>query len=356
MDFARDTGFDDPKSEITEAIMSRMGQIKRRMGELKDQIDQTQQMVDREQQRYSDIASELQTIDANLDSLPREDIRDKYREAIDVRFKLTTMRGQIEKFDSNYQNLEAEQKLLSEILGKLQGVDMLVTEDDDVETPGTINIVRIVQAQEDERQRLARQMHDGPAQSLTNFILQAEICQRLFDRDPERAADELNNLKTAASVTFQKVRDFIFDLRPMMLDDLGVIPTVRRWVESIREKNDLAIDLEILGEERRLEERHKEVMIFRAIQDLVGYARDYANSSKIKVKLDFTVQPIQLLVHDDGRAFDVDTMMSEEDSHQDARAQGYLTLKDNFELVRGAFLIKSNESEGTLVRMELPAM
>ena len=73
----------------------------------------------------------------------------------------------------------------------------------------------MVEAQEDERRRLARQMHDGPAQSLTNFILQAEICQRLFQRDPVRAEEELENLKTAVNTTFQRTRTFIADLRPM---------------------------------------------------------------------------------------------------------------------------------------------
>src|SRR5690606_21532328 len=123
-------------------------------------------------------------------------------------------------------------------------------------------IVRIVEAQEVERQRLARQMHDGPAQSLTNFILQAEICQRLFDRNPDRAGEELNDLKTAARGTFQKVRDFIFDLRPMMLDDLGLVPTIRRYVEAYEEKTGIDTQLNILGDERRLP-AHIEVMMFR---------------------------------------------------------------------------------------------
>src|SRR5690606_9320669 len=127
---------------------------------------------------------------------------------------------------------------------------------------------------------------------LTNFILLAEICQRLFDRNPERAAEELANLKNAASVTFQKVRDFIFDLRPMMLDDLGVVPTVRRWVDSIREKSDLNIQLEIVGEERRLEEQHKEVLIFRAVQELVTYARDYAGATQIRIRLTINSNPL----------------------------------------------------------------
>jgi two-component system sensor histidine kinase DegS len=113
-------------------------------------------------------------------------------------------------------------------------------------------------------------MHDGPAQSLTNFILQAEICQRLFDRNPERAAEELDNLKTAASVTFQKVRDFIFDLRPMMLDDLGVVPTVRRYVDSFKEKTDIGTDLEIMGT-KTLETTGKSCLPRHS--DLMGHVR-----------------------------------------------------------------------------------
>jgi two-component system, NarL family, sensor histidine kinase DegS len=355
-DYAGETYFDDPKQEIIEQLSERMTQIKRRMTELKNQIEQTKQMVRREQERYTDIATALQTIDANLDSTPREDIRDQYKEAIDTRFRLTTMSGQLEKFESQYSQLETEQQLLADVMHRFQGVTTFDTGSGEEipDSPANINIVRIVQAQEEERQRLARQMHDGPAQSLTNFILQAEICQRLFDRNPERAGEELNNLKNAASVTFQKVRDFIFDLRPMMLDDLGVVPTVRRWVDSVREKNDIEIDLELVGEERRLDKEHKEVMIFRAIQDLVGYARDYATASELRIKLDISGSPIQILVHDNGRAINVEELMSEDD-HHDARSQGIITLKEKFELVRGNFQITSNETEGTLVRLDLPA-
>lgn len=355
-EFDRETFFDDPRQAIIERVTERMSTIKRRLVELKDQIHQTQQMVEREQGRYTDIASDLQTIDATLESRPREDIRDKYKEAVDVRFRLTTMRGQLEKFEGQYAILQEEQSLLSDVMSKIQGVHSLDMEEEGIEETerGNVNIVRIVQAQEEERQRLARQMHDGPAQSLTNFILQAEICQRLFNRNPERAGEELVHLKEAASVTFQKVRDFIFDLRPMMLDDLGVVPTVRRWVDSVREKNDINIDLDISSDDRRLSEQHKEVMIFRAVQDLVSYARDYANSSRIRIRLDIASNPVVLVVSDDGRTVDVEDLMSRDD-HQDARLQGFLTLKEKFELVRGSFGITSSDNEDTIIRLELPA-
>ncbi len=355
MDFTRDNVIPDPRQEIITLITDEMNGIKRKMAEIKGQIDQQQLMVDREQQRNVDVVAELQNIHNNLDTVPRQDIREKYEEALSVRSRLGTMRGQLEKFQSTYEQMQKDQQLLSAILGKIQGVEVLDLSGDEQEGGGRtqMNIVRIVQAQEEERQRLARQMHDGPAQSLTNFILQAEICQRLFDRNPQRAGEELSNLKTAASVTFQKVRDFIFDLRPMMLDDLGVMPTVRRYVQSFKEKNDIQVDLEITGEERRLE-THREVMLFRAIQELMGHARDYAQATEIKIRLDMSGDRVKILLEDNGRGFDSDAAFSGEEYHGDARVQSLITLKEKYELVEGSLACDSSENAGTRLRLELP--
>lgn len=344
----------DPKQELIQMLTDQVNQIRRRVSEFKAQIDQQQQMVDREQHRNADIIAELQNIHHNLDTVPRQDIRDKYNEALDVRSRLLTMRGQLERFQASYDQLQQEQQLLSSLLGKLQGIDVIEDTGSEQDTnPKTANIVRIVQAQEEERQRLARQMHDGPAQSLTNFILQTEICQRLFDRNPERAAEELNNLKTTASVTFQKVRDFIFDLRPMMLDDLGLVPTVRRYVTSYKDKNDISVELEITGEERRLE-NFREVLLFRAIQEIMVHARDYANATTMKIRLDMGKR-IRVLIEDNGRGFDAEMIFSGEDQHLDARQQSLVTLREKYELVDGAVMVSSSETEGTTVRLELPS-
>ncbi|MBW4436273.1 MAG: sensor histidine kinase [Pleurocapsa minor GSE-CHR-MK-17-07R] len=345
------------RDELIEIVTQEMKRVRDKLQEMKLQIDQTQMVVNRESQKHSDVMMELRTIQDNIETTPRTDIRAKYDEALDVRNRLTTMRGQLEKFQSTRETLEREQQLYGAILSRLQGIDSLPASggDDAPVVPKTaLNIVRIITAQEEERQRLARQMHDGPAQSLTNFILQTEICQRLFDRSPQRAGEELNNLKMVATTTFQKVRDFIFDLRPMMLDDLGVIPTVRKYVDSFKEKNDIDVRLDIVGEERRLE-THREVMIFRSMQELMGQARDYANASSIEIKLDMSGTPIRIQVQDNGRGFDAEAAFSSGDEHfQDPRIQSLVTLRERFELVGGTTSIMSTETDGTSVRLEIP--
>ncbi len=358
MDASRDNS--DGRQELVDLLMVETKRIRDKMSELKPQIDQTMLYVEREQKRNTDVAMELRTIQDNLDTVPRGDIRQKYDEAIDVRMRYTTMRAQLEKLQGMYALLQQEQSMFAQVLSRLQGVAELPADTSQEQAHGvgraTLNIARVIQAQEEERQRLARQMHDGPAQSLTNFILQAEICQRLLDRNPERAAEELNNLRSAASSTFEKVRDFIFDLRPMMLDDLGVLPTIRRYVESFREKNDIEVKLDIVGDERRLP-TYNEVMLFRSIQELMVQARDYSNASEILVRVDVGANPVKASFEDNGRGFDAEAALTSGEEHfQDPRVQALFTLREKYELIGGNLSMTSTEADGTSVKMDMPIL
>ena len=354
--FDEDDDEGDPREELLNILGTEIKATRERMQEIKSQQDSTQTSVNREQESYTTIVSELSTIKNNLDTVPREDIRDKYEDALKTSFRLSTMRGQLEKLEANYVYFEEKQKLLTQMMNKLQGTEMLASGVAESTDSGGLDVIGIIRAQEDERQRLARSMHDGPAQSLTNFILQAEICQRLFDRSPDRAAEELNNLKSNASSTFQKVRDFIFDLRPMMLDDLGVAPTVRSYVDSYSEKNDIDAKLDLQGDERRLE-NYREVMIFRGVQDLMSMSRDYGAPTELQVTLNMGSEPIQITVEDNGRGFRSDGIfdLDYEDVQQDARVEALRMLKGRFELVGGVVSVRSDENDGTIVRVSMPS-
>ncbi len=344
----------NPVEELTTALSSEIASTRRRLTEVKSQLDQMQAQVDREQTRYSGIAAEIRNIKENLDTVPREDIRDKYDEALEVRFRLATMRGQLEKIESIYNELESRQSLMNFVISKLQGFDGLPASIGGETNNGNLDVVGIINAQEDERLRLSRAIHDSIAQALTNFILQSEICQRLFDRNPERAAEELNNLKINANTTFQKVREFIFDLRPMMLDDLGVAPTVRKYLDNYRDKNDIETQVTIIGEERRLE-NYLEVLIFRSIQDLLTSARDYASPTEVNVTLDLTGNRIKITVEDDGRAFDTSKVIARDHDSNDARVQALRMLKSKIELIGGSMQLNSTDNEGSSIRLEIPS-
>lgn len=205
----------------------------------------------------------------------------------------------------------------------------------------------LVNAQESERQRLSRQMHDGPAQALSNFILQAEIAMRLMDVDPGQAREELSNLKASAMGTFQKVRNFIFELRPMMLDDLGLAPTIRRYADTFKEQSGLDVTVTITGNERRIEP-YLEIMIFRALQELLGNTARHSQASQVKVHVDMGENQVKVSVDDNGKGFDTETI-------QHGHSLGLKLIQERVEMMGGTFVVESGVGKGTRVNFSMPA-
>jgi two-component system, NarL family, sensor histidine kinase DegS len=110
----------------------------------------------------------------------------------------------------------------------------------------------VLAAQEDLRREIARAMHDGPAQSLTNIVLQAQIVDRLVARDPAAARTEVRQLVEMVQQTLEATKSFIFDVRPMVLDDLGLVPTLRRGARDRGQRAGVPVRFESLGPDRRL--------------------------------------------------------------------------------------------------------
>ncbi|MEP7286586.1 MAG: histidine kinase [Chloroflexota bacterium] len=354
------TGISNPKEALVNEVQTEHERINTRLRELQNLIDQSQVEVKRLQQKSVDVTTQLSRLEANFDTVPRNDIRVIYNNALDTKTRLLTMQNQLEKVQQDRTQLDSFSKTLEKMIAMLDGVkssDVVGVSagsssgDGGASRLANATIIRVVEAQEAERQRLARQMHDGPAQSLTNFILQAEICQRLFDRNPDRATEELSNLKTAASSTFQKVRDFIFDLRPMMLDDLGLAPTVRRYVDAFAEKNSIETRLNIVGEERRRMAPHTEVTMFRSVQELLGYTRDVSNATRVEIILDVTGDIITASV-----SFNGNNLQDTEAAAEQAQGKifGLAPLRERVELVGGEMSSIGSDGEGNRVEISLP--
>jgi two-component system sensor histidine kinase DegS len=205
----------------------------------------------------------------------------------------------------------------------------------------------IIQAQEAERGRLARKMHDGPAQALSNFILQTEIAMRLFDIDQSKAKEELAGVKITAASTFQKVRDFIFDLRPMMLDDLGLVPTVTRYVETFKEQSGMEVRLVSTGMEQRFES-YLEVMVFRAIQELLGNIAIHSQATQVILQLDSSSAGLRVSLEDNGKGFDVDKV-------QESGGMGLKVIRDRVQMLGGSMEIHSSVGHGSHILFQIPA-
>lgn len=336
--------------EFIEATRGELEQVRAQIKEIGLLVEQSQGEVDKLSQRNTSIAARVHQLQAHFDTVPREDIRSAYESSQDAQQRLFTMRGQLEKLQSDQLHLKRYQEFMTRALALLEGgaVPEASGPGEDGKAGKGSLIEQLIEAQEEERRKISRQIHDGPAQAMANFILQTEIALRLFDTDPERARLELNSLKTAAAATFAHVRDFIFDLRPMMLDDLGLIPTARRYAEAFKEKTGLDITLVVTGNERRLES-HREVMVFRTLQELLGNVRDHAQATQAKVVLDMDQHQVRGSVEDNGRGFDQSVLDGEGEEGRDLRS-----LRERLLQVRGDLEIESNPASGTRVTFSVP--
>jgi len=342
-----------PLQQLIEDSRKEFEQTQKELKEIDLLIQQSSGEVDRLARRNAQITNRLRQIEANFDTVPRSDIQETYTAAQEAQKRLFMMKGQLEKLQSDQQHLQKHADLLRRFLEVADQEIPIVETAEPSCVPQTASqqmIVRIIEAQENERQHLARQMHDGPAQSLTNLILQAEICERLFDMDRERARAELAALKNAVNNTFQKTRDFIFELRPMMLDDLGLIPTLKRYVEGFADKSGIPTNLSISGKERRMPP-YTEVTVFRVVQELLNNARQHAQPTRIQVILDIEPKMVRAVVEDDGIGFDVAEAMA---SARQQKTLGIATMQERVEMLGGHLTFESGVGRGTKVTLEVP--
>lgn len=306
-------------------------------------IEQSQGELGKITQRNTAISSHLQQ--AQKQGASVDELKMAYDSALDAQQRLFVMRGQLEKLQNDKTHLEKYAAVLEDVGRNNGSVASSSPENSSKEQMAGIEM--IVNAQEAERQRLSRQMHDGPAQALSNFILQAEIAMRLLDVDPVQAKDELGNLKTSAMSTFQKVRNFIFELRPMMLDDLGLSPTIKKYVDAFKEQTGLDVSLTITGSERRLES-YLEVMIFRAVQELLGNAARHSQATLIKLHLDMGNELIRVSVDDNGKGLDPESL-------KDSSNLGLKLIRERAEMLGGNFEVDSSVGSGARISFSVQA-
>ncbi|HEX9506824.1 MAG TPA: histidine kinase [Myxococcales bacterium] len=209
---------------------------------------------------------------------------------------------------------------------------------------------QVFQIIEEERMRIARDMHDGPAQSMANLVLQAEILERLLDRNPKQLVTELAEFKNSVRNALEETRQLIFDLRPMTLDDLGLVPTLRKFIKEYGDRYGLATRFNVVGQERRLP-GNTEGVLFRIIQEALTNVHKHARAKMAEVTMNLQPNRVSVTIKDDGQGFDV--ARTEANLHKNKNL-GLLSMRERAELEKGTLEIRSQPGRGTEVKVEIP--
>ena len=212
---------------------------------------------------------------------------------------------------------------------------------------GYLPITSAVQAREEERHRLAREVHDGPAQALANAVFQVEYCEQLAEKDPRKTKQELARLKVDLRESLAEVRYFISDLRPAALEKLGLAAALRRLVSQYESSFGIPVELDV-AELARFSAAY-ELAIFRVVQEALQNIRKHSRATAVRMGLGWADGALVVTIEDNGVGFD-----PERAGQGTARHFGLLTMRERAEVVGATLDVASSPGRGTRVELKLP--
>lgn len=345
---------------ISEEAMEEHAHLQRELEETKMMVKDYIKRGDRLEVEVRKSRQKLSVVSREFNRYTESDIRHVYEETHSLQTNLAIMRQEEKRLRQKRDELERRIIRLKRTiehatnLGRKVSVVLTYLHDDFSKVNKALKTakekqqfgLKIIEAQEIERKRLSREIHDGPAQMLANILIRSEIVDLAFrEGNVEQALKEVKSIRGNIRSSLQEVRRIIYDLRPMALDDLGLFPTIKKHIATMSEYNNIEIELILLGDERRLEANY-EVAIFRLVQEALQNAINHAEANLIKVTIEVLPDQITVIIRDDGIGFDHD--IEKKDSF------GLIGMKERVEILDGKLLIESGRGEGTTIRIIVP--
>ncbi|MFD2629177.1 sensor histidine kinase [Oceanobacillus kapialis] len=338
-----------------EHLVRELKDTKHKVAQHIEDGDQLEQKVRFSRQRLAEVSR-------YFDRYSENEIREVYENTHAMQTKLAMLRQEESALREKRDDLERRLISLSQTIDRAEGlagkisvvlnylhddfrqVNEMIEEAKEKQEFG----LKIIEAQEDERRKISREIHDGPAQMLANILLRSELVDRIFrQNNVDQALDEIKDIRKMIRSSLYEVRRIIYDLRPMALDDLGLIPTIRKYVATIADYNNLKIEFASIGEEKRLNTKY-EVAFFRLVQEAVQNAVKHSEATAIQVKLEICKQNLTMLIKDNGKGFD--TTMKRDKSF------GLIGMRERVEMLEGNLEINSSIGKGTSILIKVPYM
>jgi len=302
----------------------------------------------------------LAEINKHFDRFDEQDIHKAYdfanqvqselAEVIEVRQQLAKKRSDLEQqLAGTQETVEHSDTLIGQVSvilnymnGDLRQIGGMAEDDSDKQVIG----LKIIEAQEEERQRLSREIHDGPAQMLAHVLIGSELVERTQKEKGQKAAmEEFSRLRGLIRQALSDVRRIIYDLRPMALDDLGLVPTVEKYLYRVEDREKIGIRFVKVGDPFHLSS-NMEVALFRLVQETVTNVCKHAVANEIRVRMEFYEDFVHLVVGDDGKGFDPRKRKNE--------SLGIVGMRERIELLEGEISIQSAPDNGTVVTIQIP--
>jgi signal transduction histidine kinase len=208
---------------------------------------------------------------------------------------------------------------------------------------------KLVWAQEEERKKVSLEIHDGPAQTLYAALFRLQTYQALLRDDPEKAGEELDGAVVSIRDTLQEIRRLIFDLRPMSLDEIGLVPALRQYAEKLSSRHGIRIEVKTRGQERRFAVS-LETALYRIVQEALTNTWKHARATKASVTVIFEPCRCNIQIADDGIGFDLAVV----GANGQGEHLGIAGIRERAEMIGGTLRIASTPGAGTTVLVSVP--
>lgn len=351
--------------EICESARTELEALELELEQVIEETVRTIEKVDQLEQDYRRARVRLTEVSRDFVRYKEEDIKVAYEKATHIqleqmmyREKETYLKSRRDDLQKRVRNVEKSIEraemvgsqihvVLEYLSGDLNQVTRII---ESAKTRQLLGL-KIILAQEEERKRIAREIHDGPAQSLANIVLRTEIAERMLVKQQfEMVQAELVDLKSQVRSGLEEIRKIIFNLRPMALDDLGLVPALRKFTQDFEEKAKVHTSFEMSGKEIRLPSA-MEAAIYRMVQEAFSNVLKHASASHVSLDISYSPQLIILTIQDNGLGFVVEA--AEQPASRNSHF-GLVGMKERVELIEGRMIIDSKPGHGTKIVIEIP--
>ena len=346
--------------EIGEDSRSEYEQLKKELENIQNSVIQVISKTERTELHSRYARNRLAEVSKHFSDFSDEDVRIAYEQANDYQVKLAILRQEekqlrdrrdlaehrLMKHEATMERTELLVSQISVIVNYLTGDSKQVTEmvADAMEMQKLG--LKIIEAQEEERKRLSREIHDGPAQTMANVMLRSELVERVYkEHGIDEALNEIRDLRMMVKGSLSEVRRIIYDLRPMALDDLGLIPALEKYLKHTKDHLNLKINFVNIGKTQRLPSE-MEVALFRIIQEALQNVHKHAKATEVTIKIELKTAFASAVIKDNGEGFD--TNIKKDGSF------GLLGMRERVNMLDGKLTINSNLGKGTLILVQIP--
>lgn len=274
--------------------------------------------------------------------------------------KIDNLREEKLKYESIQKELNEKFSICNSHLVELESIRKIAKEKQDFIDEKMLQMEedelfrqKILQTQELERQRIARDLHDSVIQSLANMIHKIEICSRLMDMDTIRCKLELQTMSKNVREVISDIRSVIYNLRPMSLDDIGLNETLEREISRICGQEKIKVDYKLEGNFENLIPIVS-LTILRIVQEAINNVIKHANAKNVEIAIFYKKKNIEIIISDDGKGFEINLNKKNDLEKKDYSGFGISMMKERLYLLSGKIDIQSKKGKGTTIRATIP--